>query len=201
MEGKIWCLVGKSASGKDTLFRAVASRGRPDLVPVIPCTTRPMRTGETDGVDYRFVSREELGRLQREGQVLEERTYQTIQGPWTYFTPAFSLSDGRDRLLITTLDGVVSILGRYGPGRVRPVLLDVDDGIRFHRCVEREERQASPDYEELCRRYLADQRDFSPERLARIPGLRRIDTGQPLEDCLRDWDRIFREEDGEAASP
>ena len=54
---RVFCLVGKSCSGKDTLYARILDRC-PELVPVIPCTTRPRRTGETDGQNYRF----EIGR-------------------------------------------------------------------------------------------------------------------------------------------
>ena len=191
--GRIFCIVGKSASGKDTLYRAVLSGPPPRPDPVLPCTTRPMRDGERDGVDYRFVTAECLREMEAAGQVVEKREYYTVQGLWTYFTPAFTLEPDRDRLLITTPEGVRSIAARYGADRVRTVLLDLDDRTRIHRCVEREDAQNRPDYEELCRRFLADQRDFAEERVADLPNLYRVDSSRPLAVCLSDWAALTRE--------
>ncbi|MBQ9349290.1 MAG: guanylate kinase [Oscillibacter sp.] len=191
--GRIFCIVGKSASGKDTLYRAILDGPPPCPDPVLPCTTRPMRDGERDGVDYRFVTEARLRELEAAGCVVEKREYHTVQGLWIYFTPAFPLEADRDRLLIITPEGVRGIAARYGADRVRTILLDVDDRTRIHRCVEREDAQSRPDYEELCRRFLADQRDFAEERVADLPNLRRMDSSRPLADCLAEWAEIVRE--------
>ena len=47
-----------------------------------------------------------------------------------------------------------------------PVYIEVEDGTRLIRAVEREQTQEHPGYEEVCRRFLADQKDFSEENLA-----------------------------------
>lgn len=99
---RVFCLVGKSCSGKDTLYHHILER-YPELVPVIPCTTRPRRTGEVDGQNYRFVTQDQLRQYEAQGDVVEKREYHTAQGLWTYFTLRFQLDT--DRLLITTLEG------------------------------------------------------------------------------------------------
>ena len=83
--GRIYYLLGKSATGKDTLYKEILKR-RPKLRTVTMYTTRPIREGETDGVEYFFTGREELERQLASGKVIESRTYQTIAGPWTYYT-------------------------------------------------------------------------------------------------------------------
>lgn len=186
---RIFCLVGKSCSGKDTLYARILERC-PELVPVIPYTTRPRRTGETDGQSYWFVSEDQLRRYEAEGQVIEKREYHTTQGLWTYFTLRFDLDT--DRLLITTLAGARALMACYGPGHVRVVYLHVDDRTRLLRYIDRESRQARPDYAEVCRRFLADQTDFSEEQLAQFPHLHRIDTGAEMEECLARWDVLYR---------
>lgn len=192
MANRIFCLVGKSASGKDTLYARILER-HPKLLPVIPHTTRPKRTGEVEGRNYCFVTEEQLRQYEARGQVIEKREYHTVQGLWTYFTLRFPLD--RDRLLITTLEGAKALMDAYGPQAVRIVYLHVDDRTRLLRCMEREERQESPDYAELCRRFLADQSDFSDDKLAQFSNLRRIDTGLGVEDCLRQWEALYREPD------
>ena len=130
---RVFCLVGKSCSGKDTLYARILDRC-PELVPVIPCTTRPRRTGETDGQNYRFVSEDQLRWYEAEGQVVEKREYHTTQGLWTYFTLRFQLD--RDRVLITTLEGARALMDCYGSEHVQVVCLHTDDRTRLLRCIE-----------------------------------------------------------------
>ena len=186
---RVFCLVGKSCSGKDTLFSRILER-HPQLVPVSPHTTRPMRPGEADGQTYHFVSEAQLRQYEAQGQVIEKRVYHTTQGLWTYFTLRFTLD--ADRLVITTLEGAQALMDSYGPDAARLVCLHVDDRTRLLRCIDRESRQERPDYAEVCRRFLADQADFSQERLAAFPSLHMIDTGAELETCLAQWEALYR---------
>ena len=189
---RIFCIVGKSCSGKDTLYARILAQNRPGLVPVVPCTTRPRRPGEVEGQSYHFVTQEQLRQYENQGQVIEKREYHTTQGLWTYFTLRFDLDT--DRLLITTLAGARALMDCYGPGHVRVVYLHVDDRTRLLRYIDRESRQARPDYAEVCRRFLADQEDFSQENLARFPNLYPINTGAGIEECLTQWDALYRME-------
>lgn len=190
MANRVFCLVGKSCSGKDTLYARILER-HPELVPVVPCTTRPRRTGEAG--NYCFVTEEQLRQYEAQGQVIEKREYHTVQGLWTYFTLRFPLD--QDRMLITTLEGAKALMDAYGPQAVRIVYLHVDDRTRLLRCMDREERQEYPDYAEVCRRFLADQSDFSDGKLAQFPNLHPIDTALRVEDCLEQWEALYREPD------
>ena len=51
---------------------------------------------------------------------------------------------------------------------VVPVYLAVDDEERLMRLIRREKAQAKPNYREVCRRFLADEEDFSEEKLAAL---------------------------------
>ena len=57
--GRLFVLSGPSGAGKGTL-RENALKDIPDLVYSISCTTRHPRDGETDGVQYRFITREDF---------------------------------------------------------------------------------------------------------------------------------------------
>ena len=52
--GKIYYMMGKSSSGKDTLFKEV-KQAMPELKTITLYTTRPIREGEHNGVEYFFV--------------------------------------------------------------------------------------------------------------------------------------------------
>ena len=189
---KIFCIVGKSASGKDTIYKEITSAYRNELISVVLGTTRPMRKGEVDGVDYHFFNDEELVELEKDGKVIEKRQYNTMQGLWSYFTLEFDLSGEKDYILITTLEGAHSITNRYGEDKVCVVYLTIDDKERLLRCIEREARQVNPDYSEVCRRFIADQKDFSDDKIKEFNNICYIDSSQSIENCLKQWGEIYK---------
>ena len=83
---RIFCLMGKSGTGKDTIYRELLSDGALPFERLVPCTTRPIRAGEQDGREYHFYSVEEFRALERAGKIIESRCYETVHGPWYYFT-------------------------------------------------------------------------------------------------------------------
>ena len=192
--GRIYYLLGKSATGKDTLYKEILKR-RPKLRTVTMYTTRPIREGETDGVEYFFTGREELERQLASGKVIESRTYQTIAGPWTYYTVddgQFNVADDESCLMIGTLESYEKMCTYFESGKMFPVYIEVPDGIRLLRAVKREENQKKPNYREVCRRYLADEKDFSEENLERLGITKRYqntDMEMCVEEILRDLDK------------
>lgn len=192
--GRIYYLLGKSATGKDTLYKEILKR-RPKLRTVTMYTTRPIREGETDGVEYFFTGREELERQLASGKVIESRTYQTIAGSWTYYTVddgQFDVADDESCLMIGTLESYEKMCAYFEAGKMVPVYIEVPDGIRLLRAVKREENQKKPNYREVCRRYLADEKDFSEENLERLGITKRYqntDMEICLEEILRDLDK------------
>ena len=192
--GRIYYLLGKSATGKDTLYKEILKR-RPKLRTVKMYTTRPIREGETDGVEYFFTDREELERQLASGKVIESRTYQTIAGPWTYYTVddgQFDVADDESCLMIGTLESYEKMCAYFEAGKMVPVYIEVPDGIRLLRAVKREENQKKPNYREVCRRYLADEKDFSEENLERLGITKRYqntDMEMCVEEILRDLDK------------
>ena len=119
--------------------------------------------------------------------MIERRDYHTVQGIWSYAT----IDDGEIRpefenyLAIATVASFAALRSYFGAEKVEPLYLEIDDGIRLERALERERQQARPDYAELCRRYLADREDFSEEKLIRAGILRRFDN-EKLADCMEE---------------
>ena len=192
--GRIYYLLGKSATGKDTLYKEILKR-RPKLRTVTMYTTRPIREGETDGVEEFVTGREELERQLASGKVIESRTYQTIAGPWTYYTVddgQFNAADDESCLMIGTLESYEKMCTYFEEKKMVPVYIEVPDGIRLLRAVKREENQKKPNYREVCRRYLADEKDFSEENLERLGITKRYqntDMEICVEEILRDLDK------------
>lgn len=165
--GKLFCIMGKSASGKDTIFRRLTEDERLSLKKVVPYTTRPSRKGEENGRDYYFVSEDKYEKMCRERRIIERRTYQTVNGPWHYFTAddgQIDLSKG-SYIIIGTLEAYVQICRYYGKENVIAIYIEVEDTVRLERAFLREKSQNQPNYAEMCRRFLADCEDFSEEKL------------------------------------
>ena len=185
--GKIFYIMGKSASGKDTIYRRLIGEKEFGLRTLIPYTTRPMRSGEENGKDYFFTDEAGLRRLQDEKKVIELRTYQTVLGPWHYFT----VDDGQvnlaeyDYLMVGTLESYRTLRDYYSAENVVPIYIVVDDGLRLQRALDRERAQDEPKYAELCRRFLADEADFSEEKLAEV-GIEKRFENTALEKCLEE---------------
>ena len=164
--GKIYYIMGKSSSGKDTLYKEIR-KDLPELKTLTLYTTRPMREGEKNGVEYYFVTDETLEKYDKSGKMIELRTYQTVYGDWKYAT----IDDGQinlikdDYLMIGTLESYVKTRQYFGAENLIPLYIEVEDGERLMRAIKREQQQEHPGYEEVCRRFLADQKDFSEENL------------------------------------
>lgn len=185
--GKIFYLIGKTASGKDTLYRRILENC-PELRTYTMYSTRPMRPGEQNGSSYYFVTEQELLEFEKKGELIEKRIYQTILGPWTYAT----VDDGQidlsahDYLLGSgTLESYVKMREYYGAERLVPLYIASDDGARLLRSVKREMLAEQPNYKEVCRRFLSDEADFAPEKLVEA-GIGKIFRNDDLECCLEE---------------
>lgn len=183
--GRIICLMGKSSTGKDTIYKRLLADRELALRNIVPYTTRPIRDKEQDGVEYFFTDEAGYRRLQAEGKVIEARVYETCHGLWRYFTVADERIDlsAADYCMIGTLEAYLSIRDYFGGARVLPVLIELDDGERLSRALTRERAQLQPKYEEMCRRFLADSRDFARERIEEA-GIARSFYNDDLERCL-----------------
>ena len=133
--GNIYCLMGKSASGKDTIYNRLLAMEELHLRCVVPYTTRPMRSGETDGQTYFFCTEQQVAEFEAAGKIIELRAYNTVYGIWKYFTA----DDGQiclaesDYLMIGTLEAYEQIRDYFGADKVCPVYVEVNDGLRLQR--------------------------------------------------------------------
>ena len=136
MQHRIFCIMGKSGTGKDTLYRELLNDGALPFERLVPCTTRPIRAGEQDGREYHFYTVDELR-------------------------------------------------GYFGADKVVPIYIEVEDGERLQRALDRERAEEQPKYRELCRRFLADCEDFSDEKIAEAGITRRFENDS-LERCKKE---------------
>lgn len=190
--GKIYYMMGKSSSGKDTLFKML-KKVFPDFKEIVLYTTRPLREGEVDGKEYHFVADQVLEDFQKAGKMIELRSYDTIHGIWKYAT----VDDGQvdlqeaDYLSIGTLESYEKLQGYYGKERMVPLYIEVEDGERLFRALSRERMQEAPKYAEMCRRFLADTEDFSEDKLLRL-GIQKKFINDDRDRCLNELIREIR---------
>ena len=207
--GKLFYIMGKSAAGKDRIYKALLEENKFGFSRLVLYTTRPIRAGEEDGREYHFVNDAGLESFRKTGRVIEERTYQTIAGPWTYAT----VDDGRlyneneTFLGIGTLESYNRMRAYFAAGEARlkeapeagskavpeliPIFIEVDDRIRLERSIERESKQAEPNYQEVCRRFLADSEDFSEKNMAEAGITRRFRNDGTFEECLTEVEEFI----------
>ena len=192
--GKIFFVLGKSSSGKDTIFGRLKEDSSLRLKTVVGYTTRPIRSGEKNGVEYFFVSPQELQKLKESGKVIECRDYNTVHGIWSYFTVddgQIDLADG-NYLYIGTLESFVKMAAYYGKSSVVPVYIEVEAGERLLRAVKREQKQ-----QELCRRFLADEKDFDEKNII-AAGIEQRFENRDLERCICEIKAMISEQIGES---
>jgi len=184
--GKMIYLMGKSSTGKDTVYKQLLEWKDINLKKVVPYTTRPIRIGEKEGEEYHFTDDAGYQKLKSDGKVIEARVYHTYHGLWRYFT----VNDGKidleknNYLIIGTLEAYLKTAAYFGRDKVVPVLLEVDDGVRLSRALDRERKQENPKYQEMCRRFLADAEDFSEEKVQEA-GIQRRFCNEKLDTCLK----------------
>ena len=191
--GHIFYLMGKSSSGKDTIYKEIQKR-IVTLHQIVLYTTRPIRVGEEDGKEYFFVKEEQQKKLTEEGKIIELRAYNTIHGVWKYFTVNDKQIDleTKDYLVIGTLESYEQMRIYFGSEAMVPIYVETEDGIRLNRALERERMEEEPKYEELCRRFLADAKDFSEKNLERL-GITRRFLNTELESCVEEITVYIRE--------
>lgn len=183
---KIFYVMGKSAVGKDTIYGKIKEK-IPDLKSVVVYTTRPLRDGEIDGVSYHFITENEIQGITQKWKVIESRTYKTVLGNWIYLTVDDEKIDlsKHDYLMIGTLESYENIRNYFGKEKLVPLYLYVEDGIRLQRALNREKKQKQPNYQELCRRFLADDEDFKEVNMQRC-GIEKKYENENMDICLEE---------------
>jgi guanylate kinase len=157
-------LTGKCASGKNAIASALEDKGYKIITTV---TSRPMRVGEVNLVDYTFVTKEQFEDMIKDDKFIEYRAYNTlvagIPDVWYYGSVKTELSDKYDYCIVLTPDGARKSKEYYG-NDCFSVYVDVPDDIREKRAMSR----GSFDRTEWERRLETDNTDFSPENISDI---------------------------------
>ena len=149
---RIVAIMGKSASGKDTLLRDLVRLSENRYHQIVSCTTRPIRDGEIDGSDYNFVTNQEMAQMIFDGSMLECSVFNN----WGYGTCEEDLSKEKINIGVFSPESI-EILKDTGHD-IFVVYCLCQDKDRIIRTLERED---NPNIEEMIRRYEADKKDFA----------------------------------------
>lgn len=149
----ILVLCGKTSSGKDTIQKELIERG---MTSVVSYTTRPIRNGETEGVEYHFISEEEFFDKQNSGFFAETTSYNVAVNDgqtWYYGSAIKDLTD--DKVVIMNPEGLREIKKIESLNPVTFYL--ITDGETIWNRL----RQRGDNSEEARRRLNADDEDFA----------------------------------------
>ena len=154
---KIFAVMGKASTGKDTLTKMLSETL--ELPIALSFTTRPMRVGEKQGVEYNFISDSDFWDLHECNLLAEYTSYEVASGEtWHYGLTKEELEKAEYVLVIINPDGFRQLTEIYGD-KVCSILIDAPADVRIKRYLDRDtvtEEKA----EECCRRFLADNKDF-----------------------------------------
>ena len=152
-------ICGKMCSGKDTVVKRLINKG---FKKVVTYTTRPKRRGETDGVDYHYISKEDFEEKIKDGFFLEYRMYKVASGDTWYYGSAkqdvLKVRDNQKKVIILSPSGVDKMyeLKHDGSINFRIVYLKCNDNTIKIRARRRGDKK-----QEIARRIESDGIDFS----------------------------------------
>ena len=149
---KVLALFGESASGKDTIQKYITTQWPDWCNSIVSCTTRPKRDYEIDGIDYHFLTNAEFAEKVLNLSMLEATEF----NDWFYGTPIDSLKPDMLNVGVFNPNGIRALL-TDSRIQVLPLYVYASDKTRLLRSLSREE---NPNCYEICRRYMADVKDF-----------------------------------------
>lgn len=167
-------LCGKSGCGKDTLLNELKKEG---FIPLISTTSRPMREGETNGVEYNFTTKEDFQEKIKKGDFIEYRVYNTLvngeKDTWYYGMPKQPLDLNKEYLVILDMGGTKDFLEAYGKDQCFVCYIETNDALR----KERASARGSFDETEWNRRLADDKVKFSDEIITSLANTRISNNG------------------------
>lgn len=182
---KIIVLLGASATGKDTVAKHISEKYS---IPIaISYTTRPMRSNETQGVEYYFISDDEMHEKFKNGEVIEHTSYyiQSEDVSYTYANVVEEFEKGDYVLTILNPHGLYQFNKSQYKDNLVSIMLNCDDRVRLVRSLNRDE---NVNVNEVLDRFRRDELDFI-ERRPKTDY--EIDTNKPLEEVFNNIDKVI----------
>lgn len=147
-------LLGKSASGKDTVVNNLIHNYGYEKI--ITWTTRPMRPGEKQDLTYHFTDDEDFEEKIEEGFFAEWKKYNSVFGTWYYGTAVQDITNNlNNKIIILTPSGYEDIKEYINDEEILSVYLDSSLRTLYKRLKFRGDNP-----KEIKRRLLHDIKDF-----------------------------------------
>ena len=175
---KFILLLGKGGTGKDTIKERI-QKEMPELKSLPMWTSRPMRAGEEQDVQYHFVTYEEMMQANAEGKLLEYREYKTVNGIRAYGTEY--PKDDSTYILTVSIEQYNNLRLKIPQKDIITIYLYVDEYTRIQRALSREKECEYPNYNEVCRRFVADNNEYPVGLEYQFPSVENVD----LENAVR----------------
>lgn len=146
-------ILGESGSGKTTLQKYICDHT--DMGRVVSCTTRPIRNGEENGIDYYFLNDDEYAKLEERGLFVEKAEYNS----WKYAIDVEQIND--NKIAVLTPHGL-RMVKKYIEEhnldiKITSIYLKVDKISRFIKLLKRDGEEG---IWESIRRIMSDTGQF-----------------------------------------
>lgn len=150
---KLIVLFGPAGAGKDYILKK-ALEEIPQLHKPVLYTSRPMREGEVDGVNYHFITTEEFSEKVISGELIEASVF----NHWGYGSSLDSYSKDKINILALGIDHLRDFMEFHSNEfEIYPVVVLASDKTRLLRQLNRE---TNPNVDEIIRRFLSDKKDY-----------------------------------------
>lgn len=148
----IFCILGKSASGKDSIFKRLSNHTL--LQPIVTTTSRAIRSNEKEGVDYHYITEDDFETSINKCEFVEW----TIFNGWYYGTKWDEfINNSKHKLIVVNPQGLETMINRFGSCNVVGIVIHRKDRDRLLSYLQRDE---NADVDEMIRRFSTDKHDF-----------------------------------------
>lgn len=165
----IFCIIGLSGTGKDTVLRTILDdatfvRGA-NIHKIVSYTTRPKRDNEIKDVDYHYTTKNKYMKLKADDKISIISVHLYIVKPkvsWLYFITDEDIDlNHYNYICITSPEEYNDLVLYYGKKTIVPIYIEIDAYTRLCRSIDREYKNGDKlnGYKEICRRFISDEED------------------------------------------
>ena len=125
--GKIIMLMGHNGSETELINSYILTRqefSKYKIKEIVLHTTRPIRDGELNGINYFFNSAEEMNIL--EEKIVEKRTFETMNGLIHYFTCVDDINLDNNYITISSIESYDSYVKHYDESSIVPIFIKTE---------------------------------------------------------------------------